>query len=195
MPLKTCPECQNRCGPRSSICPDCSFEFFKKKKEVSISKTKASEPQKRKKKSNKPIKKRKKKAPIENWRTLAPGDIIKIPPNQGSYFPTERDFTKIDEKGRIEFKEQKLNLDMSHHGTFEVIRLEKDGIIAVSVIGDKSTGFCFLYMGPEKIGITGVIYKPHKVFLWKKQEQQEQQDTEINSEEKNTKTLDMLLTQ
>lgn len=175
MPLKTCQKCQTKCGPRSASCPKCSYEFAKKTK-IEI-KTEI-KPQKKKRKFIKIIKKRKKKEPIENWRTLSAGDIIKIPPNQGSYFPTQRDFVKIDDKGIADFKEQKLHLDMSHHGTFEVVRLEKDGIIAVSVLGDKNTGFCFLYMGPEKIGITGVVYKPHKVFLWKKNEMNNTQNTE-----------------
>lgn len=139
MPLKACPKCATKAGPRTKRCSKCLFIFIKKESNKPVEKLK---PKRRK---------RKKKEPIPPWNEFSPGDTIKIGYSGGPYFETE--------SGRI---------SMGYVGQFQVHRICDDGILAIQINGSIVCGFCFIYMGKEKKGISGTIMRPHKIVACKR---------------------------
>lgn len=85
-----------------------------------------------------------KKETISDWTLLQIGDYI-----------------KVSSGGPVFIDKNNNELSMGYHGSFSVISLDENGIIAHGL--DKSCGFCHIWMGEEKISDTGVLKKPHKI--------------------------------
>lgn len=85
-----------------------------------------------------------KKEKISDWKELQKGDYIKV------------------KGGPVFLDKEKNEIPMGYTGTFSVLSLDKNGIIAHGK--DKSCGFCHIWMGKEQVSYSGVIKKPHKIY-------------------------------
>lgn len=122
MPLKICPNCGEKCGPRSRRCKKCNSSFaFKVKKKTSAVASK-----------------------MENWQALQPGDQIRV------------------SGGPIWMGKDSIETPMGYNGTYSVIELDKNGILARGM--DRFSGFCHIWMAEEKVSDVGIVKRPHRIF-------------------------------
>lgn len=88
-----------------------------------------------------------------DWHSLQRGDTIKVIAGTGPFFP----YTNPESK-QIE------PIAVGHFGIFQVRSVEKDGIGAFEILpGGRQGGFCYIYMGKPKKGVTGTVMRPHKI--------------------------------
>lgn len=123
---KACKECGVINGVRAYVCKHCGEEFKMKKH-----------------------RKRSHKIPVENFRDLKEGDLIRVVGGSGPYHTSE-------DGERTYFIDR---------GKYTVVKIEKDGIQARG-----NAGMCYLYMGescPSKLldTITNSPCKLQKVYL------------------------------
>jgi ribosomal protein L40E len=88
--------------------------------------------------------KKEKKEKISDWKELKQGDYIKVI------------------GGPVFLDKQKNEIPMGYTGTFSVMSLDKNGIIAHGI--DKSCGFCHIWMGKAGMNSCGLLKKPHKIY-------------------------------
>lgn len=88
-------------------------------------------------------KKKDKKEKVSNWKELKPGDVIKV------------------KGGSVFLDKEKNEIPMGYSGTFAVLSLDKNGIVAHGK--DKHCGFCHIWMEKEQISPSGIIKRPHKI--------------------------------
>jgi hypothetical protein len=120
MPLKTCPNCGTKCAPRLRQCKKCDAKFaFKVKK------------------------KRPRRSSVSDWRTLHPGDYIKV------------------SGGPVWIDKYRNEMPMGYFGTHVVVGLDQNGILALGK--DRTSGFCHIWMGDETISNSGIVKRPHKI--------------------------------
>lgn len=81
-----------------------------------------------------------------DWRLLKPGDYIKVLSGSGPFW--------VRKNGERE--------PMGYYGKFRVSRVGEDGIHAYPT-DTKNSGHCYIYMGPKRIGSTGMRNRPHKI--------------------------------
>ena len=146
---KTCPSCNRSVGPRTKTC-ECGHNFaFKDKNEVTPSVMGLPV------KITKKKRRRRKKSIYEkgdnfDWRTLQPGDRIKVIQGSGPVW-------NIGEK----------QINMGYKGRFLVKELDDNGILATNISKGfvHSVGYCHIWMGPEqKSPIDPSLIKiPHKI--------------------------------
>jgi hypothetical protein len=89
-----------------------------------------------------------------NWKELKVGEYIKSIQGHGPFYVLEYTDDKEPEV-----------IHMGHYGIFKVAYLEENGIGAYQIHrGHRSGGFCYIYMGKQKIeSVTGTIMRPHKI--------------------------------
>jgi adenine specific DNA methylase Mod len=78
-----------------------------------------------------------------DWKNLVPGTIIKV--SGGPYY--------------IAKEEKHL---MGYVGTFKVMRVEEEGILATPIKA-KESGMCFIYLGAKKSTSYGMVKRPHRI--------------------------------
>jgi len=123
---KTCKTCDEINGARAYTCKKCGTPFVMKNGRVHYG-----------------------KGIVKDWRTLEPGDCIRVKGRSGPYY--------IKQNGEKSY--------FASAGVYRVIELREEGIEAVGVDG-RVGGFYYLYMGPEKpspIGLECCFSAPHRV--------------------------------
>lgn len=170
---KTCPHCQHATGPRSHLCPNCHKPFVKKEPVV---KSVDAPGRGRKRcdgcgaytgprtkicpKCNKaftftPSFLKEKRESVYDWRTLVPGDHIRVIAGGGPYQMIANG-QDVEEKHCL-----------GYCGIFKVWRLEQDGILASSAKRNRG-GTCYIYMGEEVPSKYGWMRAPHKIVKVKR---------------------------
>lgn len=89
---------------------------------------------------------KKRKGEKVDWTKLEEGECIRVVSGSGPYWEPE-------EGERI---------PLGHKGYFRVKDVKDDGIV-VRGMTNKNSGYCFIYMGEKKVGVTGSIQRPHKI--------------------------------
>lgn len=124
---KICSQCQTINGVRSFVCKNCGYEFTMKKK-----------------------RKGRQRIYVEDYRTLKPGDMVKVVGNSGDYYLAS-DGTKCF---------------LTDRGKYRVVKIDKEGFVA---FGGKRgrVGFTFIYMGKKRHSTVfdRIIRKPHKLLF------------------------------
>ena len=123
---KACSECGHINGVRAYHCKECDHPF----------------------KMKKPSKSRRGR-PVKDWRTLEPGDYVRVVGRSGNYY--------IKENGdRIYFTDA---------GVYHIKQIHGEGMIVIGT-GRQSHGFEFLYMGKEKKSklLDRMYNAPHKLY-------------------------------
>lgn len=120
MAKKICEKCKGENHPRVRVCK-CGNKFAFKVKS----------------------KKNKEKLQEIDWRTLLPGDHVKVA--GGPYW--------VDSSGG--------KLPMGYKGSFSVVKLDENGIVAYGI--GKNSGFCHIWMRKKTKNNMGTIKIPHKI--------------------------------
>ncbi len=117
MPYKVCGQCSEKNGVRTLICKKCQTLFKIKSSNYN--------PQK--------ARKQRKKRFIKDWRSLLPGDIVRVMGGSGPFYE--------DAEG--------LRHYLTDRGKYKIKSIDKNGIHVLG-IAPRTSGFQFLYMGPLK---------------------------------------------
>lgn len=124
MAYKVCTHCQERAGVRTKKCAHCGQIFQSAPKLAEVSKFLAPL-------SQEITGKRKRRFKTVDWKTLVPGDMIRVVGNSGPYF--------VLEDGQYQYT--------TDRGVYRVVKLDNMGINVQGV--GKLCGFHHLYMGPH----------------------------------------------
>jgi len=124
MAYKVCTHCQERVGVRTKRCPHCKQAFHEAPKIAEVAKYLAPL-------SEQVTGRRKRRFKTVDWKSLLPGDMIRVIGGSGPYF--------VLEDGQNQYTTER--------GVYRVISLDKMGINAQGV--GKLCGFHHLYMGPH----------------------------------------------
>lgn len=131
---KTCHKCKKATGPRAGQCPNCGQKFSFAAKKHIQDKIV-------------------KEHADFDWRQLQKGEYIKSVSGYGPFYPMTDEVTG-------EF----VAAPMGHYGVFVVAFVGKDGIGTYEVQKDSNGGFCYIYMGEEKLStVTNTVLRPHKI--------------------------------
>jgi len=127
--------CGHKNGPRAKSCSKCDVKFAFAAKKFSPNKVE-------------------KKSEDLDWKQLQKGDYIKSVAGYGPFYPTTDEVT-----------EEFVAMPMGHYGVFVVAFVDENGIGAHEVLVDSNGGFCYLYMGEEKLSsVTETVLRPHKLY-------------------------------
>lgn len=129
--IKKCPSCETRNGGRAFNCKKCNYEFSVKGKRKA------------------------RRLPIENWREIEPGTMVRVLGGSGPYF--------IDSKGDRHY--------FTERGIYKVVGLDDCGLHCYS---EKGGGYSYIYMGEElKSDLADSMYKsPHKLLTVNRKKQE-----------------------
>lgn len=155
MPLKTCPQCNKGCGPRTRVC-ECGHEFSSKTgsstptsftSTTSVGEAVSKESSVSKKKRKVRVAKVDSFQRVLNWRALRTGDKLKV--RGGSYW--QNPVTKARQY-------------ITDSGKAIVDCVEKNGVM----VYEKNGGRGFLYMGRKcRSELCDNVWKnPHKLMIW-----------------------------
>jgi len=123
---KVCPECGTVNGVRSYYCKECDYAFKMKKRSKS-----------------------RRGRPVKDWRTLEPGDYVRVVGRSGPYY----------------IKDNGDKIYFTDAGIYHIKQRHGNGFVAVGV-GRQSHGYEFLYMGKEKKSklLDKMYSAPHKLL-------------------------------
>jgi hypothetical protein len=85
---------------------------------------------------------------VENWKELQSGDNIRV------------------SGGPVWVDKEMVETSMGYSGIFLVVGLDQNGILARGL--DRSSGYCHIWMGEEKLSDAGIIKRPHRVSKLKR---------------------------
>lgn len=117
MPYKVCTNCNSKNGVRTLVCKQCQSPFMSKSN--GSSRTKA--------------RRRRRKRFIKNWRSLSPGDVVRVVGGSGPFYESPDGMRHY----------------LTDRGQYKVQSIDKNGIHVLG-IAPRTSGYQFLYMGPLK---------------------------------------------
>ena len=133
MPYKVCTNCNSKNGVRTLVCKKCGTPFKIKSSNYNPKKAR----------------RRRKKRFIKNWKSLSPGDVVRVVGGSGPFYESSDGMRHY----------------LTDRGKYEVESIDKNGIHVLG-IAPRTSGHQFLYMGPlKKSPLCMTVYRDkHKLL-------------------------------